>query len=1171
MEIFGFKSFKNKTVLEFENHEITGIVGPNGCGKSNVVDALLWVMGESSPKQLRGESFSDVIFAGAGPEPSGNLAEVHLTLRPGRSGFPENYKKFSEIRISRRAFRDGRSEYFINQEDCLLRDIKEFFMNTGVGCRGFSLIEQTAIERLITAQPNQRRVIIEESAGISKFKNRKSESVRKLNLVSQNLQRLKDVLKLQETQLGQLSNQAKTAEKYRKLKKEIEIREQKIKQNERENIFRTYQKLKREQVFLKADKLEKTQKARDLEEKIKEKQAQIQTTKNQIEEGNSKISAIKQDIMNQTLEETRLRDRVGALELIENMKKESREQLKTRRLKASELVESIRGKQKDLKDREKALQSQLKEIQSFFKNKPDIEDLEDSLGRIRHQIDEALQTKKSAMADIESLRAQLDFIEREIGKLLEEKGSLQTQIQESIGEKDQLRGLLKKRENARWDLEQSLCLIEEKKQNLLDKKQNMETEANNMNQSISALQSKIEEMKKLISHFESISEGAGDLNKWKPGEFEPLFQNLKIDPQYISALGAVLGPSAQALIPKEETDIIPAVRRLKTGNKGKACFLSSLPFMPISADSRKKLRDYPAFICFLDEKVKWNIHTEPLKALLEQTAVVSDLPSAFDLKRQFPAFQFVTQDGDFVARDSFVYAGSVKQGAGLIEIHSQIEELSEKLMDQKTALKVKRMNLEALDKQLSHMQSEKQSWAEAFNQNFESLISAQKDLEHKERDILKLSESRKKNEQKIIHFEKEKQNLILKKSAGHKEIQKVGANLSLKETQWKKQLEEVRAFKAQNVIKIQKEQELLDNQSQQKNREREISLLLGLMDHIEGREKSAPQDNSDGKADGNGQQELQFIQKKKKELERQLIFCQDDYQQSRELKENQEKSIKEMESTVFQIKLEINNLQSEEEKKELEKTHIKAQFLENCQSRIEDYSPSPEKIPLEKLKAERDHYEKQLSRIREVNFLALEEYEKLSKENFFLNGQKEDMLNSKKEIMKVIAHVDKICSARFNDMLEEINKRFSQVFSVIFPGEQAKAQLILKEDSESQEEPGVDILIQPPGKKNQSVSLLSRGEKALAGICLVYSLFLVRPSPFCVIDEADAPLDDSNVIRFLSILKEMSRASQVIVITHNKHSMQACGKLYGVTMERPGVSQIVSVDMKAKDISAHLV
>ena len=314
------------------------------------------------------------------------------------------------------------------------------------------------------------------------------------------------------------------------------------------------------------------------------------------------------------------------------------------------------------------------------------------------------------------------------------------------------------------------------------------------------------------------------------------------------------------------------------------------------------------------------------------------------------------------------------------------------------------------------------------------------------------------------------------------------------------------------------------------------------------------------------EENVNSVYKQRENLDTQIASFQKELESKNQIKEEQEKNIQALEKNLFQIKLDINNLQSEWEKKELEKSHLENRFLESYQLQIEDFPPpSPsEEAPLEKLKEEIDHYKKQLDQIKEINFLALEEYEKLSKENFFLNTQKEDLVNSKKELIKVISHIDKLCETRFKDMLEEINKRFSKVFPIVFQGENAKAQLILHEEPESRE-PGVDILIHPPGKKPQSVASLSRGEKALTSVCLIYSLFLVRPSPFCIIDEADAPLDDANILRFLSIVKEMSQNSQVIAITHNKYTMQSCKKLYGVTLERPGISQIVSVDMESRD------
>ena len=1119
VEIFGFKSFKNKTVLEFDNREITGIVGPNGCGKSNVVEALLWVMGESSPKHLRGESLSDIIFGGTIKESPGNLAEVTLTLNKGETDFPEDYKNFSELMITRRSYRDGKNEYFINQQACLLRDIREFFMNTGAGCRGFSIIEQSAIERLITAKPAQRRFIIEEVAGITKFKNRKNESVRKLDLVNQNLQRLDDVLKIQESQLSQLTNQAKQAEKYRKLKQEVESRQKQIEKREQEDIFCAYQNLKTEQDSLKIKRVEKEKKSQAIEKQIEEEKANLEATRKQEIEKKMKVQVF-------------------------------------------EMIEAIKGKKKALKEKEKTIQETLRPVQDFFKGKVNIEELEREAKHIRNQLEEIKQSKKSAEIGKSITQKQIQFIEKEQKKLLGEKNDIQVQIQKNINDKNKASRWLQKQEQMSLNFDKEWDRISENEKILENKKQSLDLVVTQLYQDISALKCKKEEMQKLISRFEAVNEGAADLIQWRSEEFQPLFQSLKVAHGYSKALASALGHHIQALIPKEGVfGIEQAVQRLKIRSKGKTSFLSSLPGLTLPLSLKQEIKTYPAFICFLDEQVIWNVRTKSLRPFLEQTAVVSDLSSAFKLKKQFPSFQFVTKEGDLITRDSLVYAGSNDKETSLFQIRDQINECSKELSAKEIEFKIKKLDLESCVKQLNQIQQQKQDLRNQNTDSFENLISVRKDRELMEKNILRLLENQKKNNQKIKDFDKEKQNLLQYEEAYSKEIQSLSEVVSLKESRFQILEVTVDDYKTQNLKKLKWDRELLENKKDQQSLDQEVSLLLNLTNKSQQIEREL-----EGAFNREGslsfEEELDLVHNtQKQKLEASLLSFQKELEQYSQLKGKQEKNITDQEKEFFQIKEDISRLELAWDKQELEKTYLKNKFLENYQLRIENFAPSSEKIPFEKLKEEVSHYERQLERIKEINFLALEEYEKLSKENFFLNEQKEDLVNSKKEIIKVISHIDKLCDARFNDMLEEINKRFAKIFPIVFQGDQAKAQLILCEEPEDKES-GVDILIHPPGKRPQSVSLLSRGEKALTSICLIYSLFLVKPSPFCIIDEADAPLDDANILRFLSVLEEMSRKSQIITITHNKYTMQACRKLYGVTMERPGISQIVSVDMK---------
>ena len=1104
LEIFGFKSFKNKTVLEFDNNNITGVVGPNGCGKSNIVDALLWVMGESSPKHLRGDSLSDVIFGGTSQSAPGKLAEVKLILGEGKRKFPEEYKKFSELMITRKSYRDGKNEYFINEQTCLLRDIRELFMNTGAGCRGFSIIEQESVEKLITAKPVQRQYIIEEVAGITKFKSRKNESTRKLDLVNQNLKRLDDILQMQSSQLSQLASQAKKADKYKKLKQDIEDRQKQIYSLSYHNLIDAQNNI---QIQIEQKELGQDNKEREIRqtlEKNKKINSQIENLKTQAEK-------ITKDITDRQIKAVSLKDKV----------------------KTFEMVNHVNEKKENTKERQQIIQKELNKFKDFFQEDFTFKNIEKAIIQLKDYLDTAKQNKKSLSSNIEILQTQIQFVEKEIENLTQEEKDLQEKVKENINYKSQSLSLLKKEKQNQLIFEDKIQKLNETENQILEKKFLIEKKRFDLKSAVSVLMHKTEEMKKLISQFENINPGADDLIKWKPEEFSSLFQNLKVESEYTVALSAVLGPYIQSIIPREQSSIEIGIERLKKIRKGKTSFLSQLPHLKAESSLKSEIKSYPSCICFLDEKIQWNLYNSPLKPFLGQTAVVSNLKSAFDLKKQFPSFQFVTLDGDFVTRDSIVYAGSTDTKTSLFQIRDQIENAGSELAQKQVQLKAKEIQYSNCFEQLKAVQEEQKNIKQKLTNTFDIISSSQKNVEFIEKDNLRLSEIRDKNHRKQRDFKIKEETLLEHQSTYKKEIKKWEDNLSIKNS----------------FLKVL--ESALENLNEQKNLEQEELLLLNIIN---------PSKNSDQiLSNSELERDIRKNQKEADNLEKQLRQTQEQVEQCQADKDQNEKQIKNIEQEIFQIKLDINNLLGETDKKEIEKTHLKNKFLENYQSQLEKFKSQKTDKPLEQLLKEVQGYEQQLDRIKEVNFLALEEYEKLSKENFFLNEQKEDLVSSKKEILKVISHIDKICKTRFHDMLEEINKRFSKVFPIVFQGDNAKAELILHEDIETKET-GVDILIQPPGKRPQSVSLLSRGEKALTSICLIYSLFLVKPSPFCIIDEADAPLDDANIFRFLSVLKEMSRNSQIIAVTHNKYTMQSCRKLYGVTQEQPGISQIVSVD-----------
>ena len=685
IEIFGFKSFKNKTVLEFSDQEITGIVGPNGCGKSNVVDALLWVMGESSPKNLRGETLSDIIFAGTRKEEPGNLVEVNLILNKGTSGFPPEYKEFSELMITRKAYRDGKNEYFINDQPWLLKEVREFFMNTGAGCRGFSIIEQESIEKLIIAKPRERRFIIEEVAGITKFKSRKNESERKLLLVNQNLQRLDDILKVQESQLNKLTSQAKQAKKYRDLKQKVQTKQMQIEKKHKEEAFRAYELLKEEQKKIKTEKYKQEKDLQALEKKTEVAKINLEVIKKQEIEKKAHLETISKQEMEKRLS-------MKSLRVIESMKAKKEALINSITTKKETLINSIKTKKEVLKEKEKEIQKELKPIQDFFKEKVTLSELEKEVSQVKSHRDEIQQNRKELELKIGISKKQIQFIERELEHLSEENKHIKMQIQKNLKEKNETYSFLEKQKQMNLKFDEELTRILKNETLFENKKKDLELIHAQLSQDISLLECKIEEMKKLVSRFENINEGAIDLIKWKPEKFQPLFQSLKVESEYAEALGSVLGYHIQALVPKEEIYVEQAIQRLKTLNKGRTSFVSSLPSVSEPSSLKKKLKTYPAVICFLEEKVSFNLYTESLKSFLGQTVVVSDLNAAFELKKQFPAFQFVTKEGDLLTKESFVYAGSNEKETSLFKIRDQIEEFSKELSAKRIEQKIKNWN-----------------------------------------------------------------------------------------------------------------------------------------------------------------------------------------------------------------------------------------------------------------------------------------------------------------------------------------------------------------------------------------------------------------------------------------------------------------------------------------------
>lgn len=1172
LEIFGFKSFKNKTILEF-NRNLTGVVGPNGCGKSNIVDAILWVMGETSAKSLRGTALSDVIFKGTSRLPAGAFAEVHLLLEQGESGFPEKYKEFSELMISRRLERDGASECFINRSPCRLKDIRDVFMDTGAGCRGFSVIEQEAVEKLIIAKPLERRLIIEEVAGISKFKNRKLESLRKLEQVQGNLNRLKDVLKTQSEQLKRLSRQVKAAEKYRSLKKEIREREKEIYcrglkklEVEIQKLGQNHSRCLKSEKEIKAKKEARQSHSRLVEKDIKKLEALLKEDEKYITELELKVMKCQKEM-----------ESGGAtLKLYqENLKNQglSLESLEQEIIEARLKIKNMENELNDISKKEKKKEESLKALADGFQEMEDLPELRkrrEELGMEmeRHKTEKGEYTLKAGI-----LKSKSDFLNKEIENLHFKKQKLDLKLGKFLKDKSHKTAHLTNYKNLKRDLEKDKENPLKTIRSLNDRKNYIEKEITRLSRNVSLFSYKIEESEKLVNHFESPNEGTSRLLKWKPKEYRPLIKNIVVAPNFETAVQVALDHHLYALLSENEESIRQGIDWLKQNKKGKAGFLFApeKKFEQSNKEEREKLKSFPAFVCFLSEKITFSLQMESLFQLAHQTVVVSNFYSALDMKKQFPDFQFVTEEGDFIGRDHMIYGGSYENKTNIFKIRNQIEKFKEELASNQTALALKETNLQQIEEDLKSANTSLSFMEKKEQEIVNHIQSLEKEEEVIKKDILYMTEEKDSLENKQGNLESDQKDILHSFSLLEKKIKKEEEMITTKENILNNLMKRLERLESLPSGKYQLEIELLSLQKEREMKQREMDIIHNFLLQSSDKKSIALETEKKLKDQIKGigvdvKQVEKELDLQKEERDRVKEKCDSGKEVIEKKRENFLKALKEMdqiEEEREQNRKDIYEITLAKEKKDIQRQskvdHISKEYGIDWDQKV--FIPQYEKLEEEELENEMSLLLKNLEKIGEVNLIALKEYESLLKDNLFLTDQREDLLNSKKELLKIISHVDSLCHKRFASHLDEINFRFSRVFPIVFEGEGGEAQLILNKE-EDEEEAGVDIMVRPPGKKLQNVNSLSRGEKALTAICLVYSLFLVKPSPFCVLDEVDASLDDANNFRFLSVLKQMSQKSRIIAITHNKRTMEICDHLYGVTVKEPGVSQVISLNLE---------
>lgn len=1185
LELIGFKSFKDRTVIQFDAG-ITGVVGPNGCGKSNIVDALMWVMGDQSAKDLRASSMTDVIFAGAeGYSPLG-MCEVSLTLENDGGPFPAKYLKHSEIMVTRKLHRNGEGEYFINKEPARLKDVQEIFMDTGAGSKGFSIIAQGMIGKIITAKPEDRRMLIEEAAGITKFKARKKESQRKLISTDQNLVRLQDIIGELKRQIDSLQRQAQRAERYRNIKTQIEDLELWLSSAQYVNLKQAADEAQR--IFDEAQSIEVGS-----ESSLAQMQSELETLKLSVLEQEKAVESKQQDFFNfqtsvqkKEMEIQELRFQLEQAKRNEQMTGNILNEQKARHELLARDLASLTEQAEELKiDSENLTLESQQKSEAFSSAQARYSEIDSELTvKRREQI--ALGQSESA------LDAQTNsFINRRVeleSQLADEEMSL-TELREKAHEFETRRrkvsNNLDQERQMQIDLSSDVAAFEANKKTLTESLQQKQIEVQEFKDNLNETASRLYGLENLAANFEGFEEGVKQVMLWSKAKsaethadgtvsefFKPVSEVIEVPADYEIAMEAALGSKLQMLLSQKSEAAVEAVDHLKAQNSGRSSFYSN------DGHFSKSLQGNPqnesGVVNLLKNIVTSNeVYSSKVSEILDGVAVVDSIRTALRLRPNYAGWTFVTQDGDTLSADGVLTGGSKDSAeSGVLKRRREIKELSDKKNEWAGKLALASAALKKVEEQLANVVND-----------FEG--AQQRRLEQE----IKVAELRKDFERAENEFS-QAQNLVLRQE---KEVQRVSEQveqLAEKISEFESKLVDVRTQKLElettvtelsgeyNAMKDgfeAQQAEVMDLQVRSASRSQEYAGVTRQLEMVQRQvtdlelQLSRMSEEAEGYTSqmSDGQYALEQA---KIDFERMLSEVETRRLEVSQVKnqfENETAHIRELEDKVMTLSRERNDrlARMNEAQLKLEQAKMKEQYLiDQVREKymlilpdvIEKYA-GREGNP-EEADAELKDLREKLSKIGEVNLSAIAEFSETQERYNFLTQQHTDLTEAKEQLRKVIDRINKICSKRFKETFDLVNDRFQKVFPVLFGGGEAMLQLI--EDVEKGEM-GIEIIAKPPGKKMQNVTLMSGGEKALTAVALVFSIFLVKPSPYCLLDEVDAPLDDANVFRFNDLVKEMAKRSQIIVVTHNKHTMEVAQKLYGVTMQERGVSTMVSVSL----------
>ncbi|HWP56764.1 MAG TPA: chromosome segregation protein SMC [Candidatus Acidoferrales bacterium] len=1177
LEMVGFKSFSERTSLDFTAN-ITAVVGPNGCGKSNIVDALRWVMGEQSPRHLRGQQMEDVIFNGSEGVPPTGMAEVSVILDNEDGRGPVEYGNLSEIMITRRLFRSGESEYLINKVPCRLKDITDLFLGTGVGNKAYSIVEQGRVEEIVNAKPEERRLLIEEAAGTSKYKSRKAAAERKLERTEQNLTRVTDILSEIERQIKSMELQAKKAERFKALREELKQKELHL-GGLQAGALESQVAAHAAQLAAAEDRLI------GLVAALRAQEAESESVRAALLDREKQAERLQEEVFQQRMRVQAAEQEIAfaAKELEQNVAQAVRSQ--------AELEE--------MREREKALRAASEEIARAREHLRELALVEEgSLRAAESQVGELKSRIHTLQAEVDRRRGNLIDLLNELAHLANQHQAKNKRREELVRELAKNGG-----EKARWLAAEALwrerarergqaleaLRAEERdtaaaRAEVARRLKELSAIRDQRGQRVEALKERLQEarskwasLEELHRNYEGLQEGvrAIMLKRAREEAFGGVCglvaEVIESSADYEKALSAVLGDRLQYVIVQSHDEGMQAIDYLKREAAGRGSFIPR----SVSRWERRALPlGEPEVVAPLLEKVSVKEgYEEVAEFLLGDVVVVQDLKAGLELwRRNGFVNTLVTPDGEVIDPVGIVSGGSAHNLEGnLLSQRRVLRELEGALGDIGVELERETRELQTLQQSIDAEAARQAELDDKLRRLELERVGVERDVKEAERELGRCQES--------IHlFGRERDDLCQLLVALEREIAETSRAIE-RQNEQKKEHEADLAAQQQSLGELENELERLEARATQCRvraaalGEKKENADLNLQNHLALQRELSGQIRS-------REDELLNLAEKRSALERALESRRSFVESARRVLADLERALEEqrtvhrelsrragaLENAAAELRAEMERAQDEKNRhqlvlseKRLSLEHLRDNLREKYgvePTPASETEPSPDS--LEALAEEIRDLRARLERMGEVNLAAIGEFEDLRDRYEFLDAQRRDLEKSIADLRQVIAKLNRVCRQRFRESFEEINEKFQDVFQRLFRG--GKAKLVLTDESDYLET-GVDIVAQPPGKKLQSIILLSGGEKALTAVSLLFGIFLTKPTPFCVLDEVDAPLDDANIDRFNELVREMSQTSQFVLITHNKRTMQSAQVLYGVTMAEPGVSRVVSVRM----------